>query len=435
MTHFLYAIALWLAAPFIVVYHLYRSVSRGRPAAIAERFGFVPEPSVQTLSGCDVIWVHAVSVGETIAVAPLVSEMKRRWPNRKIVVSNVTETGREVAGKLPDVDLRIYFPFDYQFAAARLLRLVKPSLVIVVETEIWPNFLRAARIMGIPVVMVNGRISDRSFGRYLKLKWFFRPVLADVSAFCMQTPEDARRIADIGADVAKIHVTKNLKYDVPLSLLTDEEKSVLRTRYLIPDSTAVFTAGSTHPGEEEQVVSAYKNLCMAGWDCFLVLVPRHPERAGQVGDMLNGSGISYTLLSQLEKRQDAFKSGDAILVDTVGELTRFYSLSDMVFVGGSLVPTGGHNILEPASFGVPVIFGPHMQNFREITSLILQWQAGLQVQDREGLQTALEGLLSNSAERSATGARGVRMLEACRGATSCHMQVLSRVLEKEVRIQ
>ncbi|RII27565.1 MAG: 3-deoxy-D-manno-octulosonic acid transferase [Geobacter sp.] len=429
MIYFLYDILLWVALVGIIPYHLYRSASRGRRAAFAERFGSVSRERVATLGGKEIIWVHAVSVGETMAAKPLLKALRQRFPEKKIVLSNVTETGRSIGEKLPEVDLCIYLPFDYRFAVRRVLQALRPSLVVIVETEIWPNFLRTAAEMGIPSVMVNGRISDRSFGRYLKLGWFFRPVLAHFSALCMQTDEDARRITAIGAAPARVHVTKNLKYDLPSSVLSPEQRSLLKKEYGIPVSLPVLTAGSTHAGEEEMVLAAYRAILAAGHACLLILVPRHPERAPQVGDLLRKDGIPFTLRSELEGTGKDFHGGEVLLVDRVGELMRLYSLSDLVFVGGSLVPTGGHNVLEPASLGVPVVFGPHMSNFREIAAMILEAGGGIQVPDGTELAVVLEGLLTDGERRTSMGRRGVALMDENRGATDRHMEIIASLLK------
>jgi 3-deoxy-D-manno-octulosonic-acid transferase len=424
--YILYNCILWLALPFLAAYHLYRSVSRGRRPAFAERFGLLDAGRLSAVAGKETIWVHAVSVGETMAVRPLLKALKETFPDTKIVLSNTTETGRSIAEKLAEVDLCVYFPFDYPFAVKSSLEKINPAIVIVVETEIWPNFLRIARRMGIPAVMVNGRISDRSFGRYLKLKRFFRPVLADFAALCMQTSEDARRIAAIGAEPVRVHVTKNLKYDLPLTVTSPEQREALRKSYKIPGGVLVFTAGSTHGGEEEIVVSAYKSLLSRGKECFMVLAPRHPERAGQVAELLKREGVPFTVRSGLDRRPGEFVPGEVLLVDAVGELTRFYSLSDVVFVGGSLVPTGGHNVLEPAACGVPVIFGPHMDNFREIAALLLEWGGGVPVGNGAALEASLESLLADGESRSAMGKNGTRLLAENSGSTARHMEVISR---------
>ena len=426
--YFIYNIALWFALPFIVVYHLYRSVSRGRRPEFAERFGFVVEERLPEQTGDKTVWVHAVSVGETIAVKPLLKALKTTFPGIRIVLSNGTETGHRIAEKTADVDHAIYFPFDYRFAVQRALKRVRPSLVAVVETEIWPNFLRVTREMGIPAVLVNGRISDRSFGRYLKLTWFFRPVLENVTAFCMQTAEDARRIAAIGADRNRVHVARNLKYDIPVNAPSAEQKRALRAAARIPAGVMVFTAGSTHAGEEEMVIAAYQRLLAEVRDCILVLAPRHPERAGEVAEILIKAGLPSTRRSALDRREGEFRPGEVLLVDTVGELMRFYALADAVFVGGSLVATGGHNILEPASLGVPAMFGPHMHNFREATEIILASGGGIQVRDGEDLAASLKLLLDDEAKRRAMGESGAKLFLANSGAAERHMEVIRDLL-------
>ncbi|WP_306533211.1 3-deoxy-D-manno-octulosonic acid transferase [Geobacter sp.] len=426
----LYDILLILLAPAIIAHHVWRTVSRGRTfAGFAERFGFIAPESLVPVTGRGAIWVHAVSVGETMAVKPLLRELKRRFPERPIVLSSVTETGRSVAVAIPEPDLVVYFPFDFGFAASRALRLVSPKLVIVVETEIWPNFLRYARRMGIPAVMVNGRISDRSFPRYLRFSRFFAPILNNLSALCMQSDEDARRIVAIGAPAERVFVTRNLKYDLPLRRLGPTEQEELRNRYRLPAGALVITAGSTHSGEEELVAESYLRLFAERPGLFLVLVPRHPERAAEVGMLLEGKGIPFVRRSALDGAQE-LEAGSVLLVDTIGELMNLYALSDVVFVGGSLVPVGGHNLLEPSSVGVPVLFGPHMHNFREITTLVLAAGAGEQVEDRTGLEAALRRLLEDESARRAMGENGSRLMAEQGGAAARHLEIIEPLFER-----
>ncbi len=427
--YFLYDIVLFLATPLIVAYDLIRAWRRGkRREGIAERLGIYDAEMVAALSGRKTIWVHAVSVGETIAVKPLLKAIREEFPDIAIVLSNVTETGRSIAEKTAGIDRCVYFPSDYRFTVRRALAQVHPALVIVVETEIWPNFLRVTREMGIPALLVNGRISDRSFGRYLTFKGFFRPVLKNVSAFCMQTAEDVRRIIAIGAEPDRVHVSGNLKYDIPVTVPTAEKKREMRGTWRIPAGAMVITAGSTHEGEEEAVLAAYQRLLAKGRECFMVLVPRHPERAGQVAGILGNFGMKFTLRSELERREDEFRAGEVLLVDTVGELMRFYAIADLAFVGGSLVPTGGHNILEPASLGTPVLFGPHMNNFRESAALLLAGGGGFQVKDREDLAAVQQNLLDDPGKRSDAGQNGMRLLLENGGATQKQMEMIKRLL-------
>jgi 3-deoxy-D-manno-octulosonic-acid transferase len=426
--YFLYDALLLLAAPIITGYYLIKSLKRGRSAALASRFGFLSSEERGKIAGCETIWVHAVSVGETNAVKSLLKAIKERYPQKKIVLSNVTETGRSVSLKINEADLCIYFPFDYGFAVNRVMKAVDPAAVIIVETEIWPNFLKEARRRAIPVILVNGRISDRSFRRYMCLGWVFRRVLADFSSFCMQTDEDARRIVAMGARPSSVHVTKNLKYDMPVVRMSPETLQSLRKTYHIPISASVFTAGSTHQGEEELVVNTYKNLLRGNGDLVLVLAPRHPERVGRVSEILQKEGISFILRSALESQDSLLQSGQALLLDTVGELMNLYALSDLVFVGGSMVPVGGHNLLEPASLSVPVLFGPYMNNFKEIASLIVKFNGGVQVDDEADLTSAAGTLLGDDAKRGEMGENGARLLEENSGSTERHMEIISDFL-------
>jgi 3-deoxy-D-manno-octulosonic-acid transferase len=429
MTHIIYEIAMWLAALVFIPYHLFRSVRRNRPSAFGERFGALALRDLAALEGQRPIWVHAVSVGETIAAKPLLKALRERFPDRKIVISNVTETGRSVALQLAEADLCIYFPFDFGFAVRKILESIRPSIILVVETEIWPNFLRTAHQLGIPVIMVNGRISDRSFARYLRLGWFFRTILGDFTWFCMQTGEDARRIIAMGAPFDKVEVTGNLKYDLPVTAVSPLEREQIRSTFLLPPDVLVFTAGSTHQGEDEAMISTYRHLVATGKKVLMVLVPRHPERAPEVAALLKREQVACTLRSGLNGRTSLLSPGEVLLVDTVGELTKFYAVSDIVFVGGSLVPTGGHNILEPASFRVPVIFGPHMSNFREAAEFILACGGGLRIEDGDELAAVLARLLDDPAKRCAMGENGARLLEENSGSTGLHVKVVERFLK------
>jgi 3-deoxy-D-manno-octulosonic-acid transferase len=429
MMYLLYDILLILAVPFFIPYFLYRSIIRRRlRKGIAERLGFLAAEKRTCLQGSETLWVHAVSVGETIAVRPLLMALKKRYPDKKIVLSTVTETGRSIAERLDDVDLCIYFPFDFGFAVRRMLKTVRPSLIVVVETEIWPNFLRYADRAGIPTVLVNGRISDKSFGGYLRFSWAFRPVLSKFAALCMQTKEDARRIIAIGAPSRRVHVAKNLKYDIPAIRISEEKKRDLLAKYCLPAGLPIVTAGSTHRGEEEVILAKYCSLVKEGRKSLLVLVPRHPERAEEVVKVAEQLDVRCTRRSELQGHTPLLQPGEVLLVDTVGELMDIYSLSDLVFVGGSLVPVGGHNLLEPASCAVPVIFGPHMSNFREIEALILLHKGGVQVADGDALADTLCHLLDSSAERKKLGENGVRILTENCGSTERHMEIISAFL-------
>jgi 3-deoxy-D-manno-octulosonic-acid transferase len=427
----LYEIILWILLPFILLYHIYRSFSRGRPAALLQRFGFIGADVTDKLDGKRPIWVHSVSVGETIAVKPLLSALKKSYPQHPLVISNMTETGRSIALKIIDVDVCIYFPFDFTFAVHRLLSKLKPVLVVVVETELWPNFLRSASSLSIPVAIVNGRISDRSYRNYFRFRSFFNKVLGYAAVFCMQSDEDAVRIRSIGAPSDKVFVTRNLKYDIPFTCSDHEEKGRTRERFGIAEKIFVFTAGSTHKGEDEFVLSAYDSLRKSGASALLVLVPRHPERAGELAAISEKFGIRPVLRSTLLNHGGELKEDEILIVDTVGELIFLYSVSDLVFVGGSLVPVGGHNPLEPASMGVPVLFGPHMSNFREIASLSVDYGVAREVPDPGALKESVLELYNDKEECLRMGEKGGRLLSDQAGSTALNMEIIDRLLKGE----
>jgi 3-deoxy-D-manno-octulosonic-acid transferase len=415
----------------VILYHLYRSVSRGRPPAFAERFGLLSEKDLAAICDRPVIWLHAVSVGESIAARPLLKALRESYPGFAIVVSNTTETGRGIASAFPEKDLCIYFPFDFLPAVHRSLDVIKPCLVIVMETEIWPNFTREAAARNIPVILANGRISDRSYKRYLRFSWFFGPALQLFSKLCMQTETDRERIVAIGAPQEHALALGNLKYDIPSGQVSDSEKSALRKRYAIPDNFTVICAGSTHAGEDEYVLNAYRNqLGQFKDNLLLILVPRHPERSDDVAGLLERAELPYRRHTALgSKNKKMFQGGEVLLVDVVGELMSLYASSDLAFVGGSLVPTGGHNLLEPASLGVASLFGPHMTNFREITDLVLQYGAGIQIEKPEELSQTFHALISSCELRKVLGQNGLKMMRDKGGATERHMEVIGSYMK------
>ena len=426
----LYHILTFVALPFALLYHWYRSINRGRKPSFGERFGFLPQELKSRFSARPLIWLHAVSVGEVIAARPLIKELRSQYSGHFLLLSVTTETGRGVAERDQLADAVIYFPFDILPAVRRLLDAASPELIVVMETEIWPVFICEADRRGIPLLLANGRISERSFPRYQRFAWFFRPLLARFRLLAMQSEADLERIVAIGAPPEKTKVSGNLKYDIPYKAVTPDERNRLRSLYRIAGTASVLVAGSTHPGEEELVLTAYRAALKACSQLFLVLVPRHPERAGQVAELLKREGFDLRLRSSYGSEQKDCLPGAVLLVDTVGELMQFYALSDLAYVGGSLVATGGHNLLEPASLGIPSLFGPHMNNFREVAALVLKYGAGLQVQNPEQLSETLKSLLGHPEERHRTGLHGLKLLADCSGALNRHMEEIRRVLER-----
>lgn len=427
--YLLYDLLLLASSAVLIPYYLLRGVKHGKVRrGIRERIGFYLPGRLDPLRGREVIWIHAVSVGETRAAMPLVKELRRAYPQAALVLSNVTETGHAIAQGIREVDLCLFFPFDLSWAVHRVLRQVRPSLAIIVETEIWPNFVRICHKRRIPVMLVNGRISDRSFPRYLWIRPLVRPLLARFSSFCMQSGQDAERIRRMGAAEELVEVTGNLKFDMQVSLPGPDDVRKLRETFRLPPSVPVWVAGSTHPGEEEGVAEAYRQLVEQGRELILILVPRHPERCRSVAEMLAGKGFSVQLRSRVEARRQPMHPGEIFLGDSLGEMLRFFSVVDVIFLGGSLVPTGGHNVLEAAAMKKPVLFGPHMHNFREISKLLLAAGGGMRIEGAEQLAPSVGLLLDDPERRTAMGEGGYALLRANAGATARTLEAIRRVL-------
>ncbi|TLM66192.1 MAG: 3-deoxy-D-manno-octulosonic acid transferase [Deltaproteobacteria bacterium] len=429
MIYLLYDLLLCLSALILVPYYLVRGVRYGKTRrGIRERLGSYPRGFVHSLKGRTVIWVHAVSVGETRGVAPLVRALRERYPDAVLLLSHVTETGREVARQVAEADHCIFFPFDLSWVVRRVLRRISPTVVVLMETEIWPNFVRAAERQGIPVVLVNGRISDRSLPRYRMGGKLLKSILAGIPAFCMQTALDARRIRLLGATPEQIVVTGNLKFDMPEPPAATLARAELLARFRLPAGSLVWVAGSTHAGEERMVAEVYRQLLEIQPNLFLILVPRRPERARQVAEELARLNLRHLLRTTLDEATPTMGPGEVLLVDTIGEMLTFYALADIVFVGGSLIPAGGHNILEASLLSKPVVHGPHMQNFKEIANLIRKAQGGLAVADRDDLYHQMRLLVENPAERERLGKNGYNLLQQNRGATERTLAVIGRYL-------
>jgi 3-deoxy-D-manno-octulosonic-acid transferase len=413
----------------LIIFTIFRSLRLHWPLALPARFGFIPATELAKLANRRVILLHAVSVGEVIAARPLIAALRARYPGHALVVSSGTDTGRQMAAALAEVDLCIYFPFDFLPSIHYILNLLKPSIVIIMETEIWPNFSRETSRRGIPLVMANGRISERSLPRYLKFSWFFREALQNFSLLCMQSEVAMERIIAIGAAAERVVVCGNLKYDIPFHKVSSAEKSAFRKSCNIPDDCLVITAGSTHGGEEEILLKVYLEMQADSTNLFLVLAPRHPQRTAEVADILQKYAVPFCRFTELQPDSSAkFKTGEVLLVDTVGELMNLYGLADVVFVGGSLVPTGGHNLLEPASLGIPTLFGTFMSNFKEITALVLESRAGIQVETTAELVAVLRRLIADPEERRDLGENGLNMIKVNGGATVRYIEAIANQL-------
>ena len=394
---------------------------RDRYRGLRERFTAYPPELVAALAGSRPIWIHAASVGEVRSAAPLVRRIRMEWPDRKLLVSTVTVTGRQtVREALPDVDGVTYLPLDLPWLVSRSLRRLRPELIILLETEIWPNFIRVAHRLRIPTVVLSGRLSPRGARMYKRFRKLFRPVLDEVSGFGMQDDENAGRVLRLGVDPLKVTVTGSLKYAAPEPGPFPEPPDVGKGR------GPVVVAGSTHRGEEEIFLGILPELCSLYPGLLMILAPRHPERFGEVERLLRERKLRYLKRSEMSGPQ----SGDygVLLLDTLGDLPRYYGCADVAFVGGSLVPAGGHNLIEPARWGKPVLFGPHRSNIAETARELLEQGGGVEVRDRQDLLREVVDLLSDRARASAMGRRARYVADADRDVVSRSMRLVCRQL-------
>ena len=406
---------------------------RGKSAgSVRERFGRLP-PAVNPHRRPS-IWVHAVSVGEALAARPLLQALRAAYPEHRLVVSTTTATGqRVVRGFGGEVDAVCYAPFDFPPFVNRALDRIAPELFLVVDTEIWPNLLRACRRRGVAALIVNGRLSDRSFRRYRLARCCMRRVLADVGRVCVQTEEWGRRFVALGADPARVAVTGSLKFDAvggppPASRSAAGDGDSLRAAFAFARQRPVLIAASTLRGEEEPVLRAFGRARRTAPDALLVIAPRHPERFDEAREVAERAGHRVRMRSELAPGRDP--GADVVILNTLGELGRLFEIASAVFVGGSLVPAGGHNLIEPAAFGRAIVVGPHMENFADVTRAFLSRGAAIQVRDAGELEETLADLLRDAERRARLGDAARAIVEANRGATRRTLAVVAELLPR-----
>ena len=368
-----------------------------------------------------------MSVGEVQAARTLIPGLRDRYPGHRLWLSTTTRTGRAVAAGIEGVDGLFYFPLDLPPAVDRVLDRVRPALFVAVDTELWPNLLRRCARRGVRTVLVNGRISDRSYPRYRLVRRWFRRVLADVDRCCAQSDESARRLVDLGAPADRVVTTGNLKFDaLPAPRPGPSSRDDLpRSIGLAPDRP-VLVAASTHPGEEGPVLDAFRRLRPGMPDLALLLAPRHPERGAEVAALAADRGLAAMRRSRLP--EDGAGRAEVVVLDTVGELAALFPAATVVFVGGSLAPVGGHNVIEPAAWGRPVVFGPHMENFAEIAELFVAHRAARRVAGAGDLEPVLAELLADPRQRAELGTAARSLVEANRGAAARSLAEIAAVL-------
>jgi 3-deoxy-D-manno-octulosonic-acid transferase len=427
--------SLLLAAGLIVSlpFWLYQIVRHGKyRTGFAARMGQVPARLI-TLTGSPprrVIWVHAVSVGEVLAVSGLVEQMRRSLPQHRVLVSTTTDTGQQLARKRFGEENVFYFPMDFVFAIRPYLWTLQPELVVLAETEFWPNFLRLAHASGARIAVVNARISDRSWPRYRRFQWALRRMLKHVDLFLAQTQEDCARLQSIGAEANRLQVTGNLKFDVSLPPPPAIVES-LRRSIAAESAGPVLVCGSTVDDEEPPLLKAFENLRVAHPRAVMILAPRHPERFDEVAILVRQLEIPLVRRSQWSGQPLA---GGVLLIDSIGELAALYALADVAFVGGSLVPRGGHNIIEPAQHGVAIVTGNHTENFRDIVSLF-QSRDAVRIVGLAELPLTLMQLLADDAERLALGRRALETIRSQMGATSRTLEALKTLVAPDANVR
>ena len=409
--YLLYSILLALGLVIGSPYWIFEMIRYGKyRRGLRERFGSVPDRV--RASRTKSIWIHAVSVGEVVAVSELARTLGVEFPEHRVVISTTTDTGQKLAASRVGAGNAFYFPLDFAIFARRWLAALQPELIVIAETEFWPNFLREASRSGARVAIVNARISDRSLGGYRRWRGLVRGVLKNVDTFLAQTPEDARRLVEIGAPEDRVRVGGNLKFDVPpprVAAILDQ----LRSSIAQSGASPVLVCGSTVEGEEELLFKAFLGVLAKYPAAVMLLAPRHPERFDRVAELAHQQDMKIRRRSQWQGESLA---GRVFLLDSIGELASVYALADIAFVGGSLVPRGGHNIIEPAQHGVSVLVGPYTENFRDIVNFF-QAHNAVKVVTADDLASTLMALLANGEERRVLGQRAAGAIESQRGAT------------------
>jgi 3-deoxy-D-manno-octulosonic-acid transferase len=450
--YFIYSFLMGVAALLLVPYWLVQGLRNGKYLSnLGERLGFsFPALAKLPVNSTGAIWIHAVSVGEVLSGITLARRLKEAYPNRPLVISTTTQTGQALAReRMPFADAVIYFPLDWAFCVRRALNAVRPSVVLVLETEIWPNFLREAGQRKIPVLFVSGRISDRSFARYQRylgifgsfLQPFFKDALSNASAFLMQSEKDAERVRAFGAPADRVIVSGNLKYDLELPASTPLS-SWLANEIKRSGRSPIIVAGSVVATEEPHALIAFGTLQGEYPKALLVLAPRKPECFDSAAEFIDESHRKFIRRSQLPipgpSQSQALQSFDnstipndvtVLLIDSIGELASLYALADGAFVGGSLVSSGGHNILEPAAFGKIPVFGPSMENFSEIASRFVSAGAAIQVESPEDAGVAWIELFREPERMKKMGETARHLVAGSRGATDRAIAEIAKRLD------
>ncbi|HEX6650090.1 MAG TPA: 3-deoxy-D-manno-octulosonic acid transferase [Pyrinomonadaceae bacterium] len=421
-----YSLLLSLGLLILIPHFLFKALAHGKYiAGLRQRLGAVPRTS-----GKPVIWLHCVSVGETQAARPLAQRLKQQFPHHSLVVSTITLTGQKLARDVfgTQVQQVFYFPFDWRWSVRRTLNAIDPAAVLIMETELWPNFLRECKERRIPVALVNGRISKQSYRRYSWIKFFLRRVLSSLTLAVMQSETDAQRLEALGMPSEKLFTAGNLKFDAEIGSDLTAKTAEIAERFGLRSEVPLILAASTHAPEEEIILESFKQL-RTKQPVRLMIAPRHPERFNEVASLIQDAGISWTRRTNLPAAEDA--SASVILLDTIGELPATYSLATVVFVGGSIVDRGGHNVLEPAAAGSVVVTGAHTHNFHAIVCLMQEAGAMIQLPPLQGadavreLTQVISRILADPERRAELGRRAKQLVANNQGAAERTMELIA----------
>ncbi|MDH3392104.1 MAG: 3-deoxy-D-manno-octulosonic acid transferase [Desulfobulbaceae bacterium] len=428
-------LSLILLSPLLLVKAIISPKYRGR---ILLRLGIGIEELIQKLPvGQQRIWIHALSVGEVLSAHPLVKELRLARPSITLIFSASTKTGEELARNVmaKEVDLFIPFPLDIFSVARKFINLIAADLFVLVETDFWPNFIHTINRKGTPAILVNGRISQKSFARYQRFRFIFLPMFKIFKFISMQTESDAKKMIDLGINADRVKALGNLKYDAVLPDMVgwDQEQrptSFYRQQFGISPEKVVWIAGSTHPGEEVTILTAYKRLSLLFPDLFLVVAPRDVERGREVKEIADKLGLTVRLRTAPLKDEE-FPGAPLLILDTMGELSRMYSFCNIAFIGGSLVPDGGHNPLEPAAFAKPILFGPYMDDFTEIASDLLEKDAAIVCHDEDDIFEVMKKLLVNHSIQKQMGEDAQALVIQHRGVTKRHIEIIQFIIDSK----
>lgn len=428
----LYNILLLIAALFVFPYYALKMTFTGKyRKSLGPKFGIMSKNIFAEMKGSPRIWIHAVSVGEVTAAAPVVAYLRKYFPEACIVVSTSTETGQEMARRIvTEATSFIYYPLDIPWVVRKVINQVRPDIFIITETELWPNFIRTCKEQDVQIIVVNGRISPHSFHRYVITRFFWKGILNFIDEIGVISEIDAERLKALGTPSSKIHVMGNAKYDSLAAEVSPALREEIAGRLNLKKDERVFVAGSTHEGEEEIIIEVFRGLLEAYPDCKLIIIPRHPERGPKVVAIAKESGFSDCITMTAINSGKQRINERVIIIDLIGELFKVYSLATVVFCGGSLVPKGGQNILEPAAWGKVVFYGPYMEDFPDAMKLLEKTGAGIMVESGRELFAHILELMRDPDAITKRGEEGHKMILANMGAAKRYAQMIRSHIEK-----